>query len=132
LVKGDIVAFAGDSQTYVVTAATGTVGGSSAGDVAIEPGLQVATDGGEAVSLTAGHVVNLAFHRDAFAFANRPLAQSTQDLGLGSRILSMTDPQTGISLRLEVSRQYKQVMWEFDLLWGVKLVRPELACRIAG
>ena len=42
------------------------------------------------------------------------------------------DPQTGITLRLEVSRQYKQVVWEFDLLWGSKLIRPELATRIAG
>ncbi len=131
-IVGDIITVAGDSQTYVVTAATGAVGASSSANVAIEPGLQVATSGGEAVALKAAHVVNLAFHRDAFAFANRPLAQSSQDLGLGSRIVSMTDPQTGISLRLEVSRQYKQVMWEFDLLWGVKLVRPELACRIAG
>jgi hypothetical protein len=46
--------------------------------------------------------------------------------------MSMTDPQTGITLRLEVSRQYKQVTWEFDILWGAKLVRPELATRIAG
>ncbi|WP_159104325.1 P22 phage major capsid protein family protein [Sneathiella glossodoripedis] len=72
------------------------------------------------------------FNRDAFAFANRPLAQSGAGAGLGSQIMSMTDPQTGLSLRLEVSRQYKQVIWEFDILWGVKLVRPELAVRLAG
>jgi murein DD-endopeptidase MepM/ murein hydrolase activator NlpD len=130
LVKGDILSFAGDSQTYTVLAdVTLAVGNTS---VQIAPALKSAKAGGEAVSLKASHVVNLAFHRDAFAFANRPLAASTQDLKLGNEILSMTDPQTGISLRLEVSRQYKQVVWEFDILYGVKLVRPELACRIAG
>ena len=85
-----------------------------------------------AVTFKASHVVNLAFHRDAFAFANRPLVQSTQDMQLGSRIMSMQDPKTGITLRLEVSRQYKQVVWEFDLLWGSQLVRAPLATRIAG
>jgi len=132
LLVGDIITFAGDTQTYAVITATGAIGNSSTGPVVISPALKVATTGGEALSVKATHVVNLAFHRDAFAFANRPLAQSAADLQLGSRMLTMTDPQTGISLRLEVRRQYKQVVWEFDILWGAKLVRPELAVRIAG
>lgn len=131
LKAGDIVTFAGDTQTYVVGADL-TVGASSTGSVAINPGLKVAPAAGTAISVKASHVVNLAFHRDALAFANRPLAQSTQEMELGNKILSMQDPLTGLALRLEVSRQYKQVVWEFDILWGAKLVRPELATRIAG
>ncbi len=131
LVAGDIVTFAGDAQTYVVTAAL-NIGAATTGALSFEPGLAVAQVGGEQISVKATHVVNLVFHRDAFAFANRPLADSTRDLALGSQVLTMTDPQTGISLRLEVSRQHKQVAWDFDLLYGVKLVRPELATRIAG
>ena len=105
------------------------------------PSLAVAQDEGAsddvgaaeaAVTVTPSHVVHLAFHRDAFALAMRPLSAGTQDLSLGNQILSMTDAETGISLRLEISRQYKQTVWEFDVLWGVKLVRPELAVRIAG
>lgn len=46
--------------------------------------------------------------------------------------MSMQDPQTGIVLRLEVSRQHKQIVWEFDILYGARLVRPELAVRILG
>lgn len=132
MLVGDIINIAGDSGTYVITALTGAIGISSASDVEIEPGLRIATVGSEAVTLEASHVVNLVFHRDAFAFANRPLAGSTVDTALGSQILSMTDPQTGISLRLEVSRQHKQVAWDFDILYGTKLVRPALATRIAG
>jgi murein DD-endopeptidase MepM/ murein hydrolase activator NlpD len=131
LVVGDIVTFAGDSQTYVITAAA-NIGASTTGAITFEPGLAVAQAGGEQITVKATHVVNLVFHRDAFAFANRPLAGSTQDTALGSQIMTMTDPQTGISLRLEVSRQHKQVAWDFDLLYGTKLVRPELATRIAG
>ena len=130
LVQGDIITLAGDTQTYVVLAdVTLAVGNTT---VSIAPALKSAKAGAEAVTLKASHVVNLAFHRDAFAFANRPLVSSTQGMSLGNEILSMTDPQTGISLRLEVSRQNKQVLWEFDILYGVKLVRPELATRIAG
>lgn len=130
IVQGDIFTIAGDSQTYVSNTST-TV--TSAGvDLSIDPPLKQIATATKVATLKATHVVNLTFHRDAFAFANRPLVASTVDMSLGSRILSMTDPQTGITLRLEVSRQHKQVTWELDILWGSKLVRPQLASRLAG
>lgn len=130
LVAGDIITFAGDSQTYVVTTDVTLAVGNT--NVTVAPGLKVAKAGGEAVTLKASHVVNLAFHRDAFAFATRPLADDAISKELGNKILSMQDPLTGLVLRLEVMRQHKQVAWEFDILWGAKLIRPELATRIAG
>jgi coat protein Gp5 len=130
LVAGDIIKFAGDNQTYVVTANVTLAVGNT--NVNIYPGLALAKTGGEAVTLTATHVANLAFHRNAFAFATRPLQSSTVDLELGNQMMSMQDPKSGIVLRLEVSRQYKQTVWDFDILWGAKLVRPELAARLAG
>ncbi len=127
-VVGDIITFAGDTQTYVITAAF--AGG--AGTIAIEPGLQIVPPDNAVITGKASHVVNLVFHKDAFAYANRPLVSNTIDMALGSQISSMSDPVTGIVLRLEVSRQHKQSVWEFDHLWGKKLVRAELATRIAG
>ena len=44
----------------------------------------------------------------------------------------MRDPVTGLVVRLEIVRQNKQTMWEFDMLYGMKLVRPEYAARLAG
>ena len=106
---------------------------SGAGEaVSIAPALGQAVDAGTPVRVAGDHIVNMAFHRDAFALAMRPLTAGTVDVALGNQILSMTDAQTGLSLRLEVARQYKQTVWEFDVLWGVKLVRPQLAVRIAG
>ena len=64
--------------------------------------------------------------------AVRPVPASGLEQGVGSRMMSVSDPETGLSLRLEVTRQYKQTMWEFDILWGVKLVRPELVVAIHG
>lgn len=130
-IAGDILTFAGDLQTYTVVTPV-TLGASATGNIVIMPGFRLLKAGGEAVTMKAAHVVNLGFHRDCFAFANRPLVLSSTDYALGSQILPLTDLQTGISLRLEVSRQYKQVMWEFDILWGAKLVRPELGTRLAG
>jgi len=145
---GDIISFASHAQTYVVVASTQSsaqytaTSGSTAGyytadtnaiaDLEFYPGLKEAVADDEVITVKDTHVVNMVFHRDAFAFATRPLAVATADLELGSKIMSITDPHTGLSLRLEVSRQYKQTVWEFDILWGCKLVRPELAMRLAG
>jgi hypothetical protein len=127
LVKGDIISIAGDAQTYVVTADTNLIVGNTA--VPIAPALKKATVGAEVVTLKASHVVNLAFHRDAFAFASRPLQKTSQNT---VEMMSIPDPVTGIVLRLELVRQNKQWYYDFDVLYGVKLVREELACRIAG
>lgn len=128
---GDIISFASHSQTYVVTADV-TANGSGQVSVVIDPPLKVAITDNSAVTLKASHSVNLVFHRNAIALATRPLATTTADLALGTQIMSMQDPQTGLNLRLEVSRQHKQTVWEFDVLFGVKLVRPALAARLAG
>ena len=48
----------------------------------------------------------------------------TEDLSLGNQILSMADAQTGLSFRLEVSRQYKQAVWEFRCPVGRKAGPP--------
>lgn len=126
ILEGDIITFAGHTQTYAVTSAL------SGGSFSIYPGLVSAVANDEAVTVKGSHRVNLAFQRGAIAFANRPLANDPENEGLGSRILSMQDPQTGLTMRLEVSRQYKQTVWDFDILYGCKLVRPELAARLAG
>ena len=129
-VVGDVFTLAGDAQQYVVTS-VGSASGTET-DVGIYPALKVAAADNTAATFVADHVANLVFHRDAIAFATRPLVASTQDMALGSQIMSMQDPVTGLNLRLEVSRQHKQVLWEFDILWGCKMVRPELAVRLLG
>jgi hypothetical protein len=130
LVVGDIINIAGHSQTYVLTAAATQPTAASDVTIAIEPGLQIALVGSEAITVKASHVVNLGFHRDAFAFATRPLADML--FKGGNEFMQMTDPVTGISLAVEVSRQYHQTVWEFSLLYGVKTIRRELAARLAG
>ena len=132
LLVGDVLTFAGHTQTYAVTAnATLDVTGVA---VTITPGLTTAVDGSGTpvvVTVKATHVVNLGFHRDAIAFANRPLSQNKAD-ELGSIIQSAVDPVSGLVLRLEVSREHKRTRYSFDILYGAQLVRAELAARLAG
>jgi hypothetical protein len=130
LVQGDIISFAGSTQTYTVLAnVTLAVGNTT---VAIAPALQTALAGGEVMTLRASHRVNLAFNKYAFALAMRPLEITQDDLDAGRKIMTMQDPVSKLVLRLEMITQYKQVMWEFDALWGVECVMPQLACRVAG
>ncbi len=129
ILEGDIFTIAGDTQKYVVTA--DSAGG--AGTLAISPGLAVATSGDEAItfvgSASATYAHDIAFHRDAFAFVSRPLADQN---GLGNLIQAAVDPVSGIALRLEVSREFKQTRYSYDILYGVQTIRKELACRVYG
>jgi hypothetical protein len=82
------------------------------------------------VAGTAGlvHPVNLAFHRDAFALAMVPLAVP-QSVAWAS-----TANYEGYSMR--VLRDYDvnndQEYLRFDCLFGVKVINPLMACRVAG
>ena len=128
--KGDIITFAGDSQQYVITANT-TVTQNTNTSVPISPTLKVATAGGEAVTVAGSHTANLAFHRDAIALAVRPLAAAEGFSG-GNEIRTAVDPVSGLALTLEVSREHMRTAWTFSILYGAKVIRPELGVRIAG
>ena len=126
---GDIFTIAGDTQQYVC--ATVFTGGP--GTMTISPGLKIATTGGEAItfvgSASTEYDQDIVFHRDAFAFVSRPLAD--QD-GLGNLIQAVADPVSGIALRLEISREHKRTRFSYDILYGFQCIREELAVRVYG
>lgn len=124
--KGDI--FTLGAKTYVVTATT-TVA-TSAITISIYPALVSAVASADTVEVVGtAYTANLAFHRDAIAWASRPLADLN---GLGNSMLSAVDPVSGVALRLEVSRQYKQTTFSYDVLGGANVIRPELGTKILG
>jgi len=129
VVVGDVFTVAGDTQQYVVTA-NATASGNALAAVSFAPAAKVAWADNAAVTFVASHTPNLAFQRGAFALATAPF--ETVDPSLGVMTQSFVDPLSGLTLRLEVSRQYKQTRWEWDVLYGVKTVRAELAARIMG
>ncbi|HQU04306.1 MAG TPA: P22 phage major capsid protein family protein [Acidocella sp.] len=131
---GDIVTFAGDSQTYTVLAggvATTPLGASASGTLNIYPAKVVAIGGSPvALTLTASHVVNLAFQKQAFAFASRPVApQMGKDPNMH---MMVPDPVSGLTMSLEIREEFHRTRVAYSMLWGTSVVRPNLACRIFG
>jgi hypothetical protein len=129
ILAGDIISIAGNTQTYCVASSTG---GGTVTAVVINPGLAVATAGGEAITVKASHRCNLLLHRDAIAFAMAPLIEETQIEGVPTNQVTAIDEESGLALRLEVTRQHRQYQWSFDALFGGAVVRPQLGVRIAG
>jgi hypothetical protein len=134
LTEGDLISFAGVTGTYAVQAAVEAAPGdttSTAHTVILGRGLEapVADDATVTQEVSTDHVSNLAFHRDAFALAIRPLADVVGDEAM---VQTMVDPLTGIPLRLEITREHKRTRWSFDLLYGTECIQPELATRVLG
>lgn len=127
--EGDVITLAGTDKPYAV-AADVTIGAGSTGTVLITEAVTEIIAGSAAVTLIASHVVNLAFHRDCFAFVSRPLLDSGQ--GLGNLIQSAVDPVSGLALRLEISREHKRTRYSYDILYGSNMVRSDLGCRLLG
>lgn len=126
---GQTFRFATDyDQHYTVTHAEHT--SSSKQTLTISPALVKNFPNNSTMTWIFEKPLSVVMHRDAIALAMRPLTDSGLEITNNSQMMSVTDPETGLSLRLEVSRQYKRTVWEFDLLWGVELIRPEFLVRI--
>lgn len=127
--QGDVFTIAGHTQTYTVLELATADGSGKVAALSVAPGLKVNLAGDELITLKASHVVNLGFTRECFALVTAPFESDSMG---NADIASMRDPVTGLVLRLEVKRQYKQTKWEFDILFGSACVRPEFGVRLAG
>jgi hypothetical protein len=124
LLVGDVFTFAGHSQTYTVTTAL-----TGAGTLYFQPGLQAVPLEDALLTFKKTHVANLAFQRNGIAFASRPLSQINHPAVITS---STVDPVSGLTLRLQVTYEFKRTRFSYDILYGAAAVRREYGCRIAG
>lgn len=125
-------------QQYVLTAAyaggAGTIAFSPAmnyaatgvQNVAAAPATNAALTFAGTISTAAG--ISLAYHKDAFTFA-------TADLVMPSGVdMAARKVQDGISMRLVRQYDINNDLFpcRFDVLYGYKTIRPQLACRLAA
>lgn len=124
ILAGDVVSFAADTTNkYVV--ATALSGGSF---TIAAPGLKVAIPTSNAITVSAAHTANFAFSKEDVVFASRPFLPSAAAVAVDQ----VTDPVSGLTIRLEVTRQNKQDKWSLDALWGHKVIRPAGVIKIMG
>jgi hypothetical protein len=130
---GDSLIITGDSQRYAITAAAT----ASAGVISltIDPPLKAAATSTTVVTIDVEGTKtkqNLAFHRDAFAFASARLPDyRDQPSQLGANIFSVQDPQTGLAVRVRIWYEGKEsaMYLSGDVLYGVKCLNNNLAVR---
>lgn len=124
---GDLFTFSGEN--YVITAAA-TASATVPFAISIYPALKDAVATGAAITVVASaYTVNLAYHRDGLAWASRPLMAIGS---FGNLFQGAVDPVSGLALRLELSRQYKQNTIGYDVLGGASFVRREYGAKILG
>lgn len=123
---GDTFTIAGDTAPYAVISFSGGV-------LSFAPGLRVNTADNAQITVVASNgVPNLLLQEDAFIFVNRPLASDSILRAAGGVFESITDPESGFSMRLELLREHKRVRWSFDMLWDAEVVNENNGVRIYG
>ncbi len=133
----------GKLQQFTVTA-NATMNANGANTLSITPAIVVAganVGNGTVNALPANgaaltHIgnastlatVNIGYHRDAFVLGTAPLA-----MPLNSGMARMSE-MDGISMRVWMDSDIRtdSHIMRFDILYGWKLVRPELACKVFG
>jgi hypothetical protein len=107
------------------------VGTTVTGANAVGATVIALSGGAEVVSKKATFAQNILIQKNALAFAMAPLLDTVEVPGATLQQVAI-DEVSGLSLRLEVSRQHRQVQWAFDALWGGTVVRPQVASWVAG
>lgn len=130
--EGDQISFAGDSNVYTVAADTSAGPGVASTTINIqEPGLQVATSDGDAVSAEASYAANLAFHRNALQLATRAPALPEGGDSADDRIV-VQDPVSGLAFEVAMYRQYRQLYMEVAMAWGFAATKEEHIAILQG
>lgn len=131
---GDIFTVNGDTQQYTVTA-TATASGNAIAGMAFLPASKVAWANDAVITFKDGatgnpdHVPNLVFSPGAFGIAfGRPEGETLNP----ENEMMVRDDLSGVPIRVKVTEEYYQTTYRLDVLYGVKTIRPEYACRIAG
>jgi P22 coat protein - gene protein 5 len=127
LKAGDVFIFSNSNQTYVnntlVTSTTNSLAVTS-----FSPPLKVAVTSANSAKVLPSHKVNLLFHRDAIAFASRPLG----GIGNPDNVAQAFDEVSGLNLRVEIMRQNKQDYVSIDCLFGAAVRDAKMIARVAS
>lgn len=131
IIAGDIITFAGDSEKYVVV--SGDTDVSNGGTITIaEPGLRKAiAASATAITVIGATTRNMFFHRSAIQLATRAPAMP-EGGDAADDVMLVTDSVSGLTYEFCIYRQKRQVRYEVNVAWGVKMVAPRHAGILIG
>jgi len=131
IIAGDIITFAGDTNKYLVVSGDADVSGGGTITIA-NPGLRVAIPASATVITTiAATTRNMFFQRSAIQLATRAPAMP-EGGDSADDVMVITDPNSGLAFEFCVYRQKRQIRWEVNLAWGVKMIKPEFCGVLIG
>lgn len=130
ILTGDLAVFAGDTNKYLVTTGHAT-GGADIDIVIAQPGLRATLADGVDMAITANYRGNLAFSQDAIKLAARLPALPEGGDNADDRY-TVQDPVSGLVFEVAIYRQYRQVLYEVSIAWGVAAVKPEHMAVVLG
>jgi len=124
--KGDILTITGGISHVATALATMSSGG--AGTVYVEPAVPAGNYAGAATALTANHVGNVGFQKEAIALVSRPLAPAMG--GAQSASLSYN----GLNLRVtwDYDMDTKSNVLSMDMIYGIRILRYNNVIRLLG
>lgn len=128
---GDIITFAGHTQTYAVTETVIAAGNVAV--VKIVPGLKTGVAESAVVAVKQAHTANMLFHKNCFAFATAPLSELGKELG-GVQMATIVDPVSALTIRSRMwyEGRASKVYVSLDVLFGFKTLDGQLGIRYAG
>lgn len=132
IIAGDIITFAGDTNKYLVVQGDANVATGGGTLIIAEPGLRVAIPASTTVITTIGATTrNMFFHRSAIQLATR--APSMPEGGdSADQVEVIVDPVSGIAYEFCLYRQKRQLRYEVNLAWGVKMIAPRYCGVLIG
>lgn len=125
---GDIVTFEDDTANkYVVN-----TGIAAAGTMVIGgPGLRQAQTDGKTITVGNSYTGNWAFDRNALHLVTRlPALPDGGDAA--DDMYEFVDPFSGLAFQVSLYRQYRQVVYEVGIAWGVKAVKSNFIATLLG
>lgn len=127
VLAGDVVAFAGDTNNYVVGSGIAAPGTITLND----PGLRAAVNSGVALTVGNSYTPNIAFHRSAIELVVRPPAlPAGGDAAVDMMIVQ--DPVSGLVFDIAVYKGYMKTMLEVRCLYDAKVWKPQHVATLMG
>lgn len=131
LVVGDVIAFAGDANKYVIVAGDTDV--SNGGTITLAaPGLRQAIPAANTnITRQASYTANVGFARSAVHLAVRPPALP-QEGDLARDRMIITDPRSGMPLEVSIYPGYRKVRFEVAAAWGADVTKTAHVALLLG